>query len=141
MSPLAYRIALGYLAFSGLLVGAWAQFAPRSFYDDFPGGGRDQWVGVDGPYNEHLVRDVGGLYLGMALLAVWAAVALARTLVRVAGAAWLTFSLPHLVYHLANLEPLSTTDAVLESVSLGLLVLVALALAAAPPPPRDPAPR
>lgn len=141
MRLLAHRAALGYLVVSGLLVGVWAQFAPRSFYDDFPGGGRDPWVGADGPYNEHLVRDVGGLYLGMALVAAWAAVSLTRTLVRLAGAAWLTFSLPHLVYHLANLEPLSTTDAVLESVSLSLLVLAALRLVAAPPPPPGPAPR
>jgi hypothetical protein len=34
------RILLGFLAVGALLVGAWAQFAPRSFYDSFPGGGR-----------------------------------------------------------------------------------------------------
>ena len=59
------RIALGYLAFVSLEVGIWAQFAPRSFYDDFPGLGR-AWVRVDGPFNEHLVRDVGGLNLALA---------------------------------------------------------------------------
>ena len=45
---------------------------PRSFYDDFPGAGRT-WVAVDGPYNEHLVRDVGGLNLALAFVAVLAA--------------------------------------------------------------------
>lgn len=36
---------------------------PRSFYDDFPGGGI-AWVSVDGPYNEHLIRDIGAWSLG-----------------------------------------------------------------------------
>ncbi len=53
-------IAIGYAG-----VGAWAALAPRSFYDDFPGGGR-HWVAVDGPFNEHLVRDVGTLNLALA---------------------------------------------------------------------------
>ena len=35
------------------------------FYDDFPGLGRS-WVAADGPYNEHLVRDVGALNLALA---------------------------------------------------------------------------
>ena len=38
--------------------GLWATLSPRSFYDEFPGGGR-AWVAADGPYNEHLVRDFG----------------------------------------------------------------------------------
>ncbi len=42
------RIALGYLALVSLQIGLWAQFAPRSFYDDFPGLGR-AWVAIDGP--------------------------------------------------------------------------------------------
>ena len=43
--------------------------APKSFYEDFPGAGR-VWVAVDGPYNEHLVRDVGSLNLALAFVAV-----------------------------------------------------------------------
>ena len=63
------RVAFGYLALSSLQIGAWALFAPRSFYDGFPGAGRS-WVSVDGPYNEHLVRDVGALNLAIAVLLV-----------------------------------------------------------------------
>ena len=57
------RVGLGLLAVSAAIVGFWAEFAPKSFYDDFPGGGH-HWVRVDGPYNQHLVRDVGQWNLG-----------------------------------------------------------------------------
>ncbi len=67
---LVRRIALVVVAAGTGGVGLWAQAVPRSFYDDFPGMGR-MWVAVDGPYNQHLVRDVGGLNLGLAFVAVW----------------------------------------------------------------------
>ena len=35
------------------LIGMWALFAPRSFYDDFPVG-TDGWVNALGPFDEHL---------------------------------------------------------------------------------------
>ena len=47
-------------------VGLQALFAPRSFYDDFPIG--RGWVAMDGPYNQHLVRDVGSLNLALVVL-------------------------------------------------------------------------
>ena len=71
------RVLLVLLAASSGLIGLWAAFAPRSFYDDFPGGGR-HWVAADGPYNEHLVRDVGGLYVAMTVVAIVAAIVLRR---------------------------------------------------------------
>lgn len=43
----------------GVPIGLWQQLAPRSFYDSFPGFGRT-WVSPDGPFTEHLVRDIGG---------------------------------------------------------------------------------
>jgi hypothetical protein len=118
------RIALGILALVGIQVGLWAAFAPRSFYDDFPGSGR-VWVAVDGPYNEHLVRDVGALNLALAVVAIVAFVTLSRTAVLAAGGAWLAYSLPHFVYHLRHLDPLADGDQIAVPVSLGLNVLVA----------------
>ena len=41
--------------------GIYALFFPRSFYGDFPLG--RGWVEALPAYNEHLVRDVGGLFL------------------------------------------------------------------------------
>ena len=122
------KAGLAFVALFGLLAGLWQQFAPRSFYDDFPGFGR-HWVAVDGPYNEHLIRDVGG---GSLALAVVASVALLRpsaTLVRAVAVAGLVAQLPHFVYHLAHVGLLPTTfDQVLQTVSLAWLVLLPLLL-------------
>ena len=115
------RAILAYLTFSGLLVGVWATFFPQAFYDDFPGAGR-VWVAVDGPYNEHLVRDVGQLSLAIALVSGVAAWTMIPVLVRVAAAAWLVNAIPHFVYHVRNLDNYDTFDQVGNVVSLGLLV-------------------
>lgn len=121
------RALLAYLTFAGLLVGVWATAFPRSFADDFPGFGR-VWIAVDGPFNEHLVRDVGQLSLALAVVSLAAAVTMQRLLVVVAAAAWLVNAVPHLVYHLRHLEPLDPFDQVGEIVSLVLLVLVPIAV-------------
>ena len=115
------RIALGYLALVSIVLGVWAQFAPRSFYDDFPGLGR-HWVRGDGPFNEHLVRDVGGLNLGLAIILVVAMVTLARPMIVTACAASLAYAVPHLVYHIFNTDSLSTGDV---AASIGGLALFA----------------
>src|SRR5262245_55857499 len=126
-SDLVVRIGLVVLAASGALVGVWAGFAPRSFYDDFPGLGRT-WVSVDGPYNEHLVRDVGWLNLALAVITLWAAVSLGRSLVLAVLAGWLVADVPHLVYHAAHLGGLSTGDGTAEIVSLAVGPAIAGAL-------------
>ncbi|HEY8060766.1 MAG TPA: hypothetical protein VID94_18505 [Acidimicrobiales bacterium] len=118
------RIALAILAVVGLQVGLWAAFAPQSFYDDFPGAGRI-WVGVDGPYNQHLVRDVGALNLALAVVAIVAFVTLSRAAVLAAGGAWLAYGVPHLIYHLRHLDPLDGADQVAVPVSLFLSVVLA----------------
>ena len=118
---LVQRAILIYLTLSGLLVGVWATFFPQSFYDDFPGLGRI-WVAVDGPYNEHLVRDVGQLSLAIALVSGVAAWTMKTIVVRVAAAAWLVNAVPHFVYHLRHLDAYDTVDQVGNVVSLGLFV-------------------
>ena len=117
------RIALALLAVVGLQVGLWAAFAPQSFYDDFPGAGR-VWVSVDGPYNQHLIRDVGALNLALAVVAIVAFVTLSRAAVLAAGGAWLAYGVPHLVYHLRHLDPLEGADQVAVPVSLFLSVVL-----------------
>jgi len=118
------RIALAILALVGIQVGLWAAFAPRSFYDDFPGSGR-VWVAVDGPYNEHLVRDVGALNLALAVVAVVAFVTLSRAAVIAAGGAWLAYGVPHLVYHLRHTDTLDGSDTFAVPFTLALNVVVA----------------
>ena len=122
-SSIVQQGLLAYLTFAGLLVGVWATFFPRSFYDDFPGMGR-VWVAVDGPFNEHLVRDVGQLSLALAVVSLAATVTMQPLLVRVAAAAWLVNAVPHLVYHLRHLEGFDVVDQVGEVVSLALLAVL-----------------
>jgi hypothetical protein len=84
-------------------------------------------VSVDGPFNEHLVRDVGAAYAGFGLLALIGAVRLTRGIVMAAGWAWVVFATPHLVYHLAHTDLYSASDAVAQSISLGGGVAFAVA--------------
>jgi hypothetical protein len=121
------RIALGYLAFVSLEVGVWAQFAPRSFYDHFPGLGR-AWVSVDGPFNEHLVRDVGGLNLALAAMLIAAIITLSRPVIIAASVASLLSGFPHLVYHIVNTDGLESGDLAASLGGLALFAVVPIAL-------------
>jgi hypothetical protein len=137
---LTLRLGLAYLAVSSALVGFWAAFAPRSFFTAFPGGGR-HWVAVDGPYNEHLVRDVGELNLALFVVLIAAAVTLSLPLVRTALAAVLVNGVLHLVYHVRHTGPLATGDAIGVVGSLALApVLAVVLLVIARPRAATPAP-
>ena len=120
-APRVARGSLGFLFFAAALIGVTAAFAPRTFYDDFPFVA--SWVELLPPYNEHLVTDVGGLYLGFAVLFAWAAVTLNRTLTQAVCAAWLLTATIHLVFHAGHLEGFSTADAIAEIASLALLLV------------------
>ena len=130
------RVLLALMAASSGLIGLWALLAPRSFYDDFPGSGR-HWVSADGPYNEHLVRDVGGLYVAMTVVAVVAAIVLTRALVRTAAVATLAFAIPHFAYHSAHTDPYSTSDAAALLISLGLAVVLPIVVLVVVSRPED----
>src|SRR4051794_41982933 len=77
------RGGLAVLAVTPALVGIWATVSPHGFYDDFPGAGH-HWVSAVGAYDEHLVRDVGALYLGFLVLLAFAFLWLERRLVQAA---------------------------------------------------------
>jgi len=127
MRALWTRIGLVYLAVGYALVGFWAAFAPRSFYTDFPGAGR-HWISPDGPYNQHLIRDVGELNLALLVVVVAAAVTLSLPLVRAALVATLVNGVLHVVYHLGHVDMFSSGDQVAIIGSLVLAPVVALVL-------------
>lgn len=102
--------------------GLYALIAPRSFYEDFPFG--RGWVAALPEYSEHLVRDVGGLFLATAVVLLAAAVYLERRLVAIALISFLAFSLPHSIFHAFNLEPYSTADLLGNAIGLGAMVVV-----------------
>lgn len=126
-SPNAARGALAVLLLAAASIGLFAALAPHAFYEDFPL--MRHWVELLPPYNEHLVSDVGGLYLGFAVLFAWAAWTLQPTLVRAACAAWLLTQALHLIFHATHLGPYDTGDAIAQLASLAfLLVPAALAI-------------
>src|SRR3954469_13078504 len=120
-SPQSARAALGFLCLAALTLGLTATLAPRTFYDDFPF--LAHWVALLPPYNAHLVTDVGGLYLGFAVLFAWAALNLQPTLVRAACCAWLLTGALHLGFHATHLDNFDTADAIGQVASLAFLLI------------------
>jgi hypothetical protein len=129
MTQRMQRVLLVVLGLSAAWVGGWATFAAHSFYESFPGAGR-HWVSMDGPFNAHLVRDVGGLYLSLLVVSIYAF--RNGALARMAGCAWLAFSIPHLIYHASHLSMYDTVDKIGNMVALGGTALIAAALIVAP---------
>ena len=123
--PGRVRLLLWLLALGNVGVGLQAAFTPRSFYDDFPLG--RGWVAMDGPYNQHLVRDVGSLNLALVVLVLAALLVGTRALARTAMVAWLFNAVPHFVYHVRHLGTnMSGADQVTVVVTLGFTVVAPL---------------
>jgi AhpD family alkylhydroperoxidase len=118
------RLTLVQLGVIQGVLGFYALFFPSSFYEDFPLG--LNWVEVLPAYNEHLVRDVGGLFLATAVILLAASIRLERRWVVISLVAFLAFSLPHTVWHMFNLEPYSTGNAIGNVVTLAATVLLPL---------------
>ena len=130
--PQVARGALLILTAYCLFIGFVAVAAPHTFYSDFPF--LRHWVDKLPPYNEHLITDVGGLYLGFAVVVGLAAWRLERGLVIAACAGFLTVSVPHLLFHATHLGGFGELDAIAELTALtSLLVPPLLALWASRP--------
>ena len=109
------------------VLGVWALVFPRSFYDDFPAPGHS-WVALLPPFNEHLVRDVGGLSLAFAVLFAVGAVRLHPQLVRPALIGYEFFAVPHFVFHATHLDDFPRADRVAQTISLAIVVALPLVL-------------
>jgi hypothetical protein len=121
------RFGLIYLTVTIGVLAVWILIAPRGFYDNFPGGST-HWVSALPPYNEHLERDFGAAALGLAVLAVLAAIWMERRVVQAAAITLFVAGLPHLGYHMTTTEHYSTGDNVASITGLALNVLFPLAL-------------
>jgi hypothetical protein len=122
------RALLAALSLSAAYPGAWATFAPRSFFTTFPGAGH-HWTAALPGYNAHLVADVGAFYLAFALLFAWAAARPSRELIVPVSTAFALFSAIHLAWHIAHLDGFSTTDAVAQTASLAAVLVASLGAA------------
>ena len=106
-----------------LPAGLQAAFAPRSFFDDFPLG--RGWISAgDATYDEHLVRDVGALFLALILVTLWCA--WRREAMAAVAVAWLVQGVLHMGYHIGHLDGLGATDKAGLVVSLALVPILAL---------------
>lgn len=139
MKLLLDRISLVFNGVTSAYVGIFAYFAPQSFHANFPGFGL-RWLPQLGPYNEHLLKDVGGFYLAITVLS-FAALANARkpVVVPMAGAALLVFNVLHFAYHMTMLHMYEPRDQWLNAVVLALLVVLSIILVipSRPVRPRD----
>jgi hypothetical protein len=114
------RAGLALLALTEAVEGVWQYFAPRSFYIGVP------TVAAAPPFNAHLMSDIGGLNLAMAVLLAAAAWLAEGSLIRVALAAYLVYSVSHLLFHATH--PGGLTAAGGAFLFTGLCLLPALAL-------------
>ena len=86
-------------------------------------------MSLDGSYNEHFVRDVGGLQLGMAVVCFAAFLRPGVAMVRAAALASVAWQAPHLVYHFVHVGDLPTLgDRVAQSAALAFTLVVAFAV-------------
>ena len=103
--------------------GLQAAFAPRSFFDEFPLG--RGWISAgDASYDEHLVRDVGALFLALIVVTLWCA--WRRVAMAAVAVGWLVQGVLHLGYHVGHLEGLGDADKAGLVVSLALVPILAL---------------
>jgi hypothetical protein len=102
--------------------GMWMLAAPTSFYHDVP------TVAADPPFNEHLMTDIGGLSLALAVILGASALAMERNLTRVALAGYAVYAASHLAFHASHLDRIPPVDAALLVSALALLPALALAL-------------
>ena len=119
--PQVARLALLTLCGYCLFIGFVAVAAPHTFYADFPF--LAHWVDKLPPYNAHLITDVGGLYIGFAVVIGLAAWRLERGLVIAACAGFLTVSVPHLLFHTTHLDGFGELDAIAELTALASLLV------------------
>jgi hypothetical protein len=128
MKLLWKRVCLLLMIVVSAVTGVWAYFAPRAWYDNFPGLGL-KWLPQLGPFNEHLASDAGAMFIAFCVLSV---IALWRVredlLVCVVGAGWLTFNLLHFIYHMTMLHMYNALDQTLNVITLALLVIASVVL-------------
>lgn len=123
-APVTVLAGLWILGVFGVFAGLQQQFLPRVFYDQFPGFGMT-WVSADGPFNEHLMRDLGGANLALTFLIFLAIARPTAYLVRGVAIATLIAQAPHFVYHALHLDLLpNTLERGLQTTTLGLVLLI-----------------
>jgi hypothetical protein len=121
------RATLAALAAANLFWGVWAAGWPRGFFNTFPGFGH-RWTGAYPPYNEHLVNDLGAIFITLAVLTAIAAWRDDAATTRIAMATLLVFNGLHLLFHATHRGELAGFDyaASLSTLVIGVIAPVAI---------------
>ena len=125
-AALLLRVGILAMAFESGLIAVHALFFPRYFYEAFLLG--RGWVQMLPPYNEHITRDLGALYLGFFVVLAYAALKLSRDVVNASILGFIAATVPHMVFH-----ALHTHDAPLlldKILQVGLLAVTVIICAA-----------
>src|SRR5262249_22556647 len=101
------------------IAGANAALWPRAAYERFPLP-PPTWMSAFGPYNEHLVRDLGMAALALAAALLYAAITVERRTIAFALGVWLVSAVPPLA---SPLTTLATFSAVENAIGVGQLVV------------------
>ena len=115
------------LAAEAGLIGVHALFFPLYFYNHFLFG--RGWVKLLPPYNEHITRDLGALYLGFFVILGYAVLKMSKDLVNGAILGFAAATIPHMVFHIVHSDdaPL-LIDKILQVGLLAVTVVFAAVL-------------
>lgn len=111
-----------------LPVAIWPLVSPRGFYENFPGGSY-HWIDINGPYNEHFLRDFGALNAALIVVIVFALWRPSVALLQAAGLALAVYALPHAIYHLSHLDVYKSSEKFVATAPLVLQILMGAAIA------------
>ena len=91
------------------------------------------WIDINGPYNEHFIRDFGALNAALVVVIVFALWKRdATSLVQAAGSRiGRRTRLPHAIYHLAHLDVYKSSEKVIAVAPLVLQIVMGVAIAVA----------
>ena len=107
----------------------WPLVSPTGFYDNFPGGNY-HWIDINGPYNEHFLRDFGALNAALLVVVGFAIWKMTPSLLQAAGLALAVYALPHAIYHLNHLDVYKSSEKVMAVAPLVLQFVAGLLIAA-----------
>lgn len=121
------QVLLGINLVSLLPLAIWPLVSPQNFYDKFPGGSY-HWIDINGPYNEHFLRDFGALNAALVVVIVFALWKPTVSLLQATGLAIAVYALPHAIYHLSHLDVYKSSEKFVATAPLVLQIFMGLAI-------------
>ena len=121
------QLLLGINLVSLLPLAIWPLASPQGFYDNFPGGSY-HWIDINGPYNEHFLRDFGALNAALVVVIIFALWKPTTSLLQATGLALAVYALPHAIYHLSHLDVYKSSEKFIATAPLVLQIFMGAAI-------------